>query len=220
MIEVKQGSLRQGKFSMDGINFKVEVGQYAVLMGQTGCGKTSVLEAIAGLRSLHSGEIFLNGQQVTHWKPACREIGYVPQDGSLFPSVNVRDNLGFALDVRGWKKVDIQQRTDELAELLGISHLLERSIHGLSGGERQRISLGRALAFKPQILLLDEPLSAVDENTRQSLCDLLKQVQQETGVTALHVTHSPWEADALGDVQLLCEGGTIIQRASDHQLRK
>lgn len=212
MIEIRNVSLRQGDFSIDGVDFNVERGQYGVLMGQTGCGKTSILEAVAGLRPIHSGDIFLDGQKVTHWRPACREIGYVPQDGSLFASMSVSKNLSFALDVRGWKKKEIQSRVGELSELLGIAHLLNRSIKGLSGGERQRISLGRALAFRPQILLLDEPLSAVDENTRQSLCDLLKRVQKETGVTALHVTHSPWEADYLGDVQLLFEKGDVNQK--------
>jgi molybdate/tungstate transport system ATP-binding protein len=202
LIEIQDLCLRQGKFSLDNINFKIEEGQYAVLMGQTGCGKTSILESIAGLRPVHSGAIKLHGLDVTNLRPACRGIGFVPQEGSLFSSMSVKDNLAFALSIRKWKRVDLDARVKELSELLGIGHLLSRSIKGLSGGERQRIALGRALAFRPSVLLLDEPLSAVDENTRESLCDLLKRVQEETGVTALHVTHSQWEATRLGDVRI------------------
>ena len=116
--------------------------------------------------------------------------------------MNVVDNLAFALSIRKWKRADQDVRVKELSELLGIAHLLNRSIKGLSGGERQRVALGRALAFRPKVLLLDEPLSAVDENTRESLCDLLKDVQEKTGVTALHVTHSQRGATRLGDVKI------------------
>lgn len=171
-------------------------------MGQTGCGKSSILESIAGLRTIDSGTIKLHGLDVTNLRPACRGIGFVPQEGSLFSSMNVVDNLAFALSIRKWKRADQDVRVKELSELLGIAHLLNRSIKGLSGGERQRVALGRALAFRPKVLLLDEPLSAVDENTRESLCDLLKDVQEKTGVTALHVTHSQRGATRLGDVKI------------------
>jgi ABC-type sugar transport system ATPase subunit len=171
-------------------------------MGRTGCGKTSVLEAIAGLRPLLSGQIILDHLDVTNLRPACRGIGFVPQDGSLFNSMSVKENLSFSLIIRKWNRVDLDQRVEELSKLLSIKHLLNRSTKGLSGGERQRIALGRALAFYPKILLLDEPLSAVDEETRESLCELLKGIQTETGVTVLHVTHSEWEANRLSDVRI------------------
>lgn len=203
MIEIVNLCLQLDKFYLNEINLKVEKGQYAILMGETGCGKTSLLEAITGLRPVKSGHIFLNGQDVVGWRPACRGIGYVPQDGSLFPTLTVRENLCFALDVRRISKKESARRIDELAELLDISHLLTRSLKGLSGGERQRVSLGRAIAFEPNILLLDEPLSAVDKGTRESLCGILKCVQEKTGVTVLHVTHSSWEAEKMGEVVFL-----------------
>jgi len=209
LIEFSNISLDQGNFSLHQVSFKIEKGQYAVLMGETGCGKTSLLEVLAGLKEVTSGTILLNGSDMTHARPAARGLGYVPQEGSLFASMTVSDNMAFALDVRKWKKEDQKARVQELSSMLGIEHLLNRSILGLSGGERQRVALGRALAFRPEVLLLDEPLSAVDENTRQSLCQLLKSIQKETGVTVLHVTHSPWEAEELGDVILRLHAGKI-----------
>lgn len=209
MIDLHRISLKQGMFSVTDISFCIPTGSYGVLMGETGCGKTSIIEAICGLRNISSGSIILDDLNVTGLRPACRGVGYVPQDGSLFGSMNVRENLGFALDIRAWGKKAVGDRVGELAEMLGIEALLDRSLKGLSGGERQRIALGRALAFRPTILLLDEPLSAVDESTRHSLCDLLKRVQEETGVTALHVTHSHSEAERLADVLLQFKDGNI-----------
>ncbi len=209
MIDIQDMTLTQGDFVMDGINLNVPTGQYAVLMGATGCGKTSLLEAICGLRHLARGRVCLGGRDVTTLKPASRDLGYVPQDGTLFATMSVRDNLGFALDVRKWHHDDISKRVDELASLLDITPLLDRSLEGLSGGERQRIALGRALAFSPSILLLDEPLSAVDEDTRDALCNLLKRVQTESDVTVLHVTHSQSEATRLADVLLQLNNGQV-----------
>ena len=136
-------------------------------------------------------------------------MGYVPQDGTLFGSMSVRSNLAFALNIRRWRSAQVDDRVEELASLLGIEALLERSIKGLSGGERQRITLGRALAFRPRFLLLDEPLSAVDEATRTELCDLLKTVQREMEVTILHVTHSQSEAERLADILFQFSNGSV-----------
>ncbi len=201
MIDIQNISVTQGSFSLRDISFTVPTGSYGVLMGSTGCGKTTLLEVICGLRRIDEGTILLGDNDVTDLRPACRGVGYVPQDGTLFGSLTVKDNLGFALNIRGWKKVQANERVAELASLLGIEELLERSVEGLSGGERQRITLGRALAFHPGFLLLDEPLSAVDEATREELYDLLKKVQREMEVTALHVTHSRSEAERLADIQ-------------------
>lgn len=209
MIRVENLSFAQGDFSLSGIDFEIEQGRYAVLMGKTGCGKTSLLEVLAGLKEVNTGKVFLNGQDVTDCKPAERNVGYVPQDACLFSTMKVWENLSFALDVRNFKKDLIRQRVQELAELLSISHMLERSVIGLSGGEKQRVALGRALAFYPKVLLLDEPLSAVDEHTKASLCDLLKNIQSKTAVTVLHVTHSFEEAAALGDMKLNLSDGRL-----------
>lgn len=214
MIELRNLSFQQGGFGLNNIGFKISEGQYAVLMGETGCGKTSLLEVIAGLKPVLKGQVLLQGREVTHWKPACRQIGYVPQEGSLFASMKVEDNIAFALEVRGWNRVDREQRAQELAEMMSIESLLKRSIHGLSGGERQRVALARALAFRPEVLLMDEPLSALDEKTRETLCELLKRIQVETKVTVLHVTHNPWEAERLADVTLHMSEGQVREGES------
>lgn len=178
-------------------------------MGKTGSGKTTLLEAICGLKPIESGELLLAGQNVTELQPAERGIGYVPQDGALFQSMTVGDHLTFALSIRRWPKADADKRRQELAKLLRIESLLDRYPSQLSGGERQRVALGRALSFHPKILCLDEPLSALDDDTREQMMQLLKQVQKETGVTALHVTHNRAEADELADVRIDIEAGVV-----------
>ncbi len=159
MIKVNNLSIRVGAFALDDISFAVPRSVYAVMMGRTGSGKSTLLECICGLRKAQAGTIQLGGRDVTHLKPAERGIGYVPQDRALFPTMTVRHHLDFPLVIRHWKTEDIQCRTHELADLLGIEYLLDRKPQGLSGGESQRVALGRALAFKPNILLLDEPLA-------------------------------------------------------------
>ena len=209
MIELAKVAIRAGDFSLSDISFRVTAGQYAVLMGRTGRGKTTILEAICGLRRTDAGQIFVQGTDVTDWPPADREIGYVPQDLALFPTMSVADHLSFALQVRKAARTQIKSRTDELADMLGIGHLLERTVEGLSGGESQRVALGRALSFRPAVLLLDEPLSALDDSTRGEMQDLLRSVQRTTGVTTLHVTHNETEASALADCRLEMVDGTI-----------
>lgn len=199
MIVIENLSIRLGTFALEGISFEVAEGEYAVLMGKTGSGKTTILEAICGLRSVAGGRIVLMGTDVTRLKPRQRGIGYVPQDAALFSTMTVREHLGFALVVRGQPRRVIDRRVEALADLLGIERILDRRPQGLSGGEAQRVSLGRALSFSPGILCLDEPLSALDEATRDEMYALLKTVRGETGVTVLHVTHSLHEAERLGE---------------------
>ena len=199
MIHLDNLAVRSGDFALDDICLRVPTGAYGVLMGRTGCGKTTLLEAVCGLRPVHSGRVVLCDRDVTRRRPADRGVGYVPQDLVLFPTLTVRDNIGFALHARRWAMPDLVARVTEMAELLGITHLLGRHPHGLSGGESQRVALGRALAFRPRVLLLDEPLSALDEDTRAEMVDLLRSVQRHTGVTVLHITHSRAEAKRLAD---------------------
>ena len=211
MIGVENLSLRQGAFALQRVSFSVPTGKYAVLMGQTGSGKTTLLEAICGLRRPASGSICLMGRNVTRLKPADRGVAYLPQDLALFQTMTVREHLAFALVIRRWQRSKIERRVSELAERLAIGHLLHRKPRGLSGGESQRVALGRALAFHPQVLLLDEPLSALDDQTRLEIYKLLRSVQQETGVTALHVTHSQSEAAALADKLLVLRDGEVTE---------
>lgn len=209
MIHVERLSLNAGSFRLQNISFVVPAGKYAVLMGSTGCGKTTLLESVIGLRKISEGRIVLNDRDVTGLNPAARGVGYVPQDGALFSRMTVREHLSFALEIRRWRVADMRDRVQELSDLLGISHLLDRRPHGLSGGERQRVSLGRALSFRPGVLCLDEPLSALDEETRGRMCDLLRSVSERTHVTTLHVTHNPEEARILGDCWLQVDHGRV-----------
>ncbi|MEK6236921.1 MAG: ABC transporter ATP-binding protein [Planctomycetales bacterium] len=211
MISVDNLSVRLGSFSLKGISFEIPQGEYGVLMGKTGSGKTTILEAVCGLKPILGGTIVLHDRDVTRAKASQREVGYVPQEGALFTTMTVWRNLAFALVVRKRPTSEIAARVDELAEMLGIQHLLNRLPRGLSGGERQRVALGRALAFGPGVLCLDEPLSAVDEETKSQMYDLLKLVQRRTGVTVLHVTHSRTESKTLGDRLLVLENGVIRQ---------
>ena len=214
MIAVENLTLRAGSFALEGVSFRVETGQYAVLMGKTGCGKTTLLEAVAGLKPVRAGRVLLMGRDVTALRAAERGVGYLPQDLALFPTMTVREHLEFALDVRRWDRSAIAARVTELAALLGLGPLLDRRPEGLSGGEAQRVALGRALSFRPRVLLLDEPLSALDDETRQEMYALLRSVQRQTGVTALHVTHNLSEAKALADRLFVIKGGAITEAGS------
>jgi len=219
LIRVENLSLRAGHFALDSISFQIPAGRYGVLMGRTGVGKTTLLESLCGLRQVTAGRIWLADREVTGLKPSERGIGFVPQDGALFETMSVREHLGFALQIRKAKRLAIKARVAELAELLGIEKLLERRPEGLSGGERQRVALGRALAAHPSILCMDEPLSALDEATRDEMYVLLESIRAKAGVTTLHITHNRAEAIRLADVVLLLEHGTI-RSLSREELRE
>jgi molybdate/tungstate transport system ATP-binding protein len=191
--------IRQGAFRLGPITLSVPAGGYVCLMGPTGCGKTSLLEVIAGLRAPVSGRVLLRGADVTGLSPAARGIGYVPQDAAVFRTLTVRENLAFALRVRKWPEADVTSRVAELADWLRLAGILDRPAVGLSGGESHRVALGRALAFRPDVLLLDEPLSSLDEPTRDDLIELLLALKTTRTAAILHVTHSSTEAARLGD---------------------
>lgn len=209
MIRLAQVTIRAGAFRLQDVALEIPTGGYGVLMGRTGSGKTTILEAICGLRPVLAGRIELLGRDVTRLKPAERGIGYVPQDRALFQTMTVYDHLAFALVIRKHPRADIARRVEELAALLGIPHLLGRKPPGLSGGEAQRVALGRALSARPGILCLDEPLSALDEDMRQDMCELLEKVQQQTGVTILHITHQLSEAQRLADSIWVLKDGRV-----------
>jgi ABC-type sugar transport system ATPase subunit len=211
MISLSGISIRQGLFALRNITLVVPGGRYGVLMGRTGCGKTTVLEAICGLRPLRSGTVRLLDCDVTRRRPADRGIGYVPQDLALFSTHTVREHLSFALVVRGRPRAEVDARVRELSALLGIGHLLDRKPRGLSGGEAQRVALGRALAMRPSVLLMDEPFSALDDETRQEMHDLLQVVRAAMPVTVLHVTHNRDEAARLGECFYQFRGRRIVQ---------
>jgi ABC-type sugar transport system ATPase subunit len=197
MITLDQVTIQSGSFRLANISLRIKPGEYVALMGRTGQGKTTLLEAVAGLRDTQAGRISIGSCDVTALPPAARGVGYVPQDLALFPTLSVVENLGFALQVRGMDSRAIGERVGEVADWLGISPLLARGVRQLSGGEAQRVALGRALAFEPKVLLLDEPFSALDEKTREDMHRLMQRICEKTGVTVLHVTHSQSEATAL-----------------------
>ena len=213
MIGISELSVQAGTFRLDGVSLELPAGAYGVLMGKTGSGKTTLLEAVAGLKPIAGGRIVLGGRDVTQRKPAERNLGYVPQDGALFTTMSVRDHLAFALAIRRAPHSTIVRRVAELAEWLEIEHLLDRSPRGLSGGEKQRVAIGRALSFRPSTLLLDEPLSALDDRTRGQMYAVLERVRERTGVTTLHVTHSITEAARLADRLFRIEGGRLSEYA-------
>ena len=201
MLEFENLSVSAGEFQLQGVSLSIPSGSYAVLMGKTGSGKTTLMESLCGLRQVQSGRILLDDHDITQLRPGERGIGYVPQDTVLFSNMTVWKHLAFGPQIQGWKKDQISDRVEEIADALGITQLLPRKPHGLSGGEAKRVALGRALTARPGVLCLDEPLSALDEDTNDEICDLLKSIQRGQNVIVFHITHNKREAERLADVR-------------------
>ena len=219
MIELDQLSVRAGGFELRDISFRVPSGGYALIIGPTGSGKTTLLEAIAGHASVQSGRVMLRGQNMAGVPPERRGLGFVYQQYHLFPHLSVRDNIAYGLARRrraGTEAAD--GRAGELAETLGIGHLLDRSVRGLSGGEQQRVALARALAPRPRVLLLDEPFASVDPTTRHLLRRELRTLHEREGITTLQVTHDFDEALRLGDLVAVLAEGRIAQSGTPEQV--
>ncbi len=207
MLSIECLSKRFPTFSLAEISLQVNQGEYFVLLGPTGSGKSSLMEMICGLRTPDSGTVSVAGVDVTRVDPSKRQIGYVPQDYALLPFKTVSENIAFGLRARRLPSHDIRARVDEMMEVLGIRHLAKRFPGKLSGGERQRVALARALVISPAILLLDEPLSAVDEDMRESLINEIRRIHIRLGTTTVHICHNLEEAFALGDrVGIMCSG--------------
>ena len=209
MLKIENLSANIGNFHLENISFEIPKGKYAVLMGKSGSGKTTLLETICGLKKINSGSIIINDNDVTKEKPADRFIGYVPQDGALFSSMTVLNQIMFGCSLRGYKKNDATDRAIEIAKDFNISHLLNRKPKGLSGGEIQRVALARALAAKPDFLCMDEPISSLDQESKDEICKLLKKIHAKHKLTILHVTHSVDEAELMGELILKLNNGVI-----------
>jgi ABC-type sugar transport system ATPase subunit len=209
MISLRHITVQAGAFQLRDLSMEIPTGSHTALMGRTGSGKTTLLEGICGLRSIRSGSIWIGDREVTQLPPGQRGIGFVPQDGALFDHLTVRQQLEFALEVRGWAHERRETRSRELAEWLGLTPLLDRLPAGMSGGERQRVALGRALAFHPPVLCLDEPLSALDDQTRGEIVAVLTEIRNRTGITILHITHNRSEAERLADRILHLRDGRL-----------
>ncbi|UCC69006.1 MAG: ABC transporter ATP-binding protein [Armatimonadota bacterium] len=210
-IEVRGVSLRLGEFAVQDAHVSVAEGEYFVLLGPTGAGKTVLLECVAGLHRPERGEVRVSGEAVNDVAPERRGLGYLPQDYALFPHLSVARNIGFGMRLRRRPRREVERKVRELAELLRITYLLHRSPAKLSGGEQQRVALARALAIEPNVLLLDEPLSALDEQTREGLCGELRRVHEELGTTTMHVSHNFEETLAVADKIGVIHQGRIRQ---------
>ncbi|MBN2350259.1 MAG: ABC transporter ATP-binding protein [Bacteroidales bacterium] len=221
MIRVESLTFSVDKFRIDKANIHIAKGEYFVLLGQPGSGKTIFLECLCGLNTPEAGKIYINGKDVTNTEPRKRSIGYVPQDYALFPYLSVEKNISFGLRGQRLPSGEIKSRVEKNASMLGISHLLKRKIEGLSGGEKQRTALARALTIKPDVLLLDEPVSALDESTRDIVCMELRELQKELGITTMHVSHNLEEAFSVADRGAILRNGIFEQVGSpDDLLRK
>jgi multiple sugar transport system ATP-binding protein len=200
-----------GVKAVDGVSLTIESGELMVLVGPSGCGKTTLLRMIAGLETADDGSIRLGDRDITDLEPRDRDIAMVFQDYALYPHMSVRDNLSYGLRVRKTPKREIERRVDEVAELLGLHDLLDRLPRALSGGQRQRVAMGRAIARRPQVYLMDEPLSNLDAKLRVRVRADLARLHAQLGVTTVYVTHDQVEAMQLGERSAVMRNGRIQQ---------
>ncbi|MFK7859775.1 MAG: ABC transporter ATP-binding protein [Granulosicoccus sp.] len=209
-VEISQVSHRFGQFqALDDINLSIPAGTYAVLLGPSGCGKTTLLSILGGFLSPTTGAVNLDGKDITHLPPARRNTTTMFQDYALFPHMTLLDNVGFGLRMRGDNRRTRNTKARELLNLVGLASSAERKPHQLSGGQRQRVALARALAVEPDVLLLDEPLGALDLKLRRQMQDELKSIQERVGTTFIHVTHDQEEAMAIADQIIVMNGGKV-----------
>jgi len=197
--------------AVDAINLKVAPGSYCCLLGPSGCGKSSTLRMVAGHESVSSGDIVLGGRNITQLPAAHRGTAMMFQSYALFPHLSALENVAFSLKMKGVAKAERTNRAAELLDRVSLGHLAHRKPGELSGGQQQRVALARALIMQPQVLLLDEPLSALDPFLRLQMRAELRRWQQELGLTFVHVTHSQEEAMALADVMVVMNHGRIEQ---------
>jgi ABC-type Fe3+/spermidine/putrescine transport system ATPase subunit len=220
MIEIQHLGSRFGDFALDDVSLRIGKGEYWVLLGPSGCGKSVLLQTIAGFFPPATGRILVDGRDATAEAPEKRNIGLVFQQAALFPHLSVRGNIAYGLRARRVPEAEARRTVDELIERLGLAAVLSRPVATLSGGEAQRVAIARALAVRPVLLLLDEPLSALDHNARIELQAELARLHKELGLTTLHVTHSRDEAAALGDFLAVMLGGRVVQTGTLANLRE
>jgi len=218
-IELAGVYKRFGDFTaVDGVNLKVPDGAYCCFLGPSGCGKTTILRMIAGHDDPTGGEILIGGDNVVGLPPVARRTAMMFQSYALFPHLSVRDNVAFALRVRGQSKQQRYRATDAMLEKVRLTELAHRLPGQLSGGQQQRVALARAAITEPRVLLLDEPLSALDEQLRIQMRTELRRMQRELGITFIHVTHTQLEAIALADMVVVMENGRIKQAGSAREV--
>ncbi len=220
MLDIKNLTADLGEFSLKGVDLHVDKGEYSVILGPTGTGKTILLEVIAGVYPVDGGSIHVNGQDITGLPPKDRSVSMVYQDYMLFPHLTIEENIRFGLEAENYPEEEISKRVDRFVDLLDISDILHRYSRTLSGGERQRATLARGLVMGPDVLLLDEPVSALDVPSQEKIIKELKKIRRETDVTIMHVTHSREEAIRLGDRIAVMNDGKIVQVGKSNQVFK
>ncbi|MGW3265139.1 ABC transporter ATP-binding protein [Streptomyces sp. NPDC001056] len=204
--------------ALDGLDLTVRPGEFLALLGPSGCGKTTALRMLAGFEHPDSGAVLVDGRDITQVPAHRRDAGMVFQSYSLFPHLDAVDNVAFGLRMRGVRTAERRSRAAELLELVGLGDKGKRFPHQLSGGQQQRIALARALALRPRVLLLDEPLSALDAKVRLSLREEIRRLQQELGITTLFVTHDQEEALSVADRVAVMRAGRLEQCAEPAEL--
>lgn len=192
-------------------NLQVERGEFVSILGPSGCGKTTTLRIVAGFETPNSGRIVVKGEEINNKPPNQRDVGMVFQAYALFPNMTVAGNIGFGLKIARKTSTEVQKRVAEMLDLIHMSEFGDRYPYQLSGGQQQRVALARALALSPQVLLLDEPLSALDAKIRVSLRSEIRSIQQKLGITAIYVTHDQEEALSLSDRVVVMHNGEIEQ---------
>jgi|GEM_PF-223526 len=199
MIGAEGLTCRLGEFALRAVDLTVDAAEHFVILGPPGSGKTVLLECLCGLRRIDAGRVLIGEEDVTALEPRRRAMGYVPQDYAILPHLSVEENIGFGLRVRGADRAERTRKVAAMTDMLKIGRLLGRRPQGLSGGEKQRVALARALILSPRVLLLDEPVSALDEATRQEICSEISRIQKRLGLTTLHVSHNLEEALSVAD---------------------
>src|SRR5207302_2214953 len=203
---------------LDGVSLRADAGQFVALLGASGCGKTTLLRAICGFVALESGRVTVGARDITALAPDKRNIAMVFQSYALWPHMTVAQNIGYGPELRRVSRTEIAARVETLLAMLRLQGLGERKVTALSGGQRQRVALGRALAINPQILLLDEPLSNLDARIREEVRHEIKTLQQELGITTVHVTHDRQEAMVMADRIVILDQGHVAQIGAPEEI--
>ncbi len=206
------------KPAVDQLDLEIQDGEFLVLVGPSGCGKSTSLRMLAGLEDVNSGRIFIGDKDVTDVQPKNRDIAMVFQNYALYPHMTVRENMGFALKIAGTPKDEINKRVEEAARILDLEPYLDRKPKALSGGQRQRVAMGRAIVRKPQVFLMDEPLSNLDAKLRVQTRTQIASLQRELGVTTVYVTHDQTEALTMGDRIAVLAGGLLQQVGTPQEM--
>ncbi|MDC4232229.1 sn-glycerol-3-phosphate ABC transporter ATP-binding protein UgpC [Actinomyces sp. B33] len=206
------------KPAVDQLDLEIADGEFLVLVGPSGCGKSTSLRMLAGLEDVNSGRILIGDKDVTDVPPKNRDIAMVFQNYALYPHMTVRENMGFALKIAGTPKDEIAKRVDEAARILDLAQYLDRKPKALSGGQRQRVAMGRAIVRKPQVFLMDEPLSNLDAKLRVQTRTQIASLQRELGVTTVYVTHDQTEALTMGDRIAVLNNGLLQQVGTPQEM--